>query len=82
MFDALLRGPTPWIILAVVVLLFGATRLPALARSLGQSVKIFRGEMKHDDGADSAAPADSALAATPKTPAERASTSADGTSTK
>ena len=42
--------PWAWIvILAVVLLLFGATRLPALSRSLGQSIKSFRSEMK-DDG--------------------------------
>lgn len=34
------------IILAVVVLLFGATKLPALAKSVGQSMRIFKGEMK------------------------------------
>ena len=36
------------IIVAIVLLLFGATRLPALARSIGQSTKIFREEMKTD----------------------------------
>ena len=36
------------IILAIVLLLFGATRLPALSKSLGQSVKSFRQEMKSD----------------------------------
>ena len=36
------------IIVAIVLLLFGATRLPALARSIGQSTKIFREEMKSD----------------------------------
>jgi len=40
------------IILAVVLLLFGATRLPALSKSLGQSIKSFRKEMK-DDGSES-----------------------------
>ncbi|HWH97184.1 MAG TPA: twin-arginine translocase TatA/TatE family subunit [Pseudolysinimonas sp.] len=40
------------IILVVVLLLFGATRLPALAKSLGQSAKIFRKEMKSDDSDD------------------------------
>jgi sec-independent protein translocase protein TatA len=41
-----------WLIILVVVLvLFGATRLPALSKSLGQSVKIFRSEMKTDDDA-------------------------------
>jgi sec-independent protein translocase protein TatA len=33
------------IILAVVLLLFGATKLPALAKGVGQSVRIFRNEM-------------------------------------
>lgn len=30
------------IILVIVLVLFGATRLPALARSIGQSAKEFR----------------------------------------
>ncbi|SKA84266.1 sec-independent protein translocase protein TatA [Agreia bicolorata] len=34
------------IILVVVVLLFGAPKLPGLARSLGQSMRIFRSEVK------------------------------------
>ncbi len=34
------------IILAVILLLFGATKLPALAKSLGQSARVFKGEMK------------------------------------
>ena len=39
------------IILAVILLLFGAAKLPALARSVGQSMKIFKSEIKsgHDD---------------------------------
>ncbi len=36
-------------ILAIVLLLFGAPRLPALARSLGQSLKIFKSEVKPED---------------------------------
>ncbi len=36
-------GPTEWlIILAVILLLFGSTRLPKLARSLGQASKEFK----------------------------------------
>lgn len=36
-----------WIVLLVVVLLlFGANRLPALARGVGQSLKIFKNEVK------------------------------------
>lgn len=45
-------GFTGWhalIILVVVVLLFGATKLPGLAKSVGQSMKIFRSEMKSSD---------------------------------
>lgn len=40
-------GPLHWIIiLLVVLLLFGATKLPALAKSVGQSARVFKGEMK------------------------------------
>ena len=48
------------IILVVVLLLFGAARLPALAKSLGQSAKVFRKELRSDDTeTDTAAPAES-----------------------
>lgn len=33
------------IILAVILLLFGAPKLPGLAKSLGQSMRIFKGEV-------------------------------------
>ncbi|MGP9723584.1 Sec-independent protein translocase subunit TatA [Corynebacterium sp. AOP40-9SA-29] len=33
------------IILVVILLLFGATKLPTLARSAGQSLRIFKSEM-------------------------------------
>ena len=36
------KGPELLIILVVVLLLFGARKLPELARSLGQSAKEFR----------------------------------------
>lgn len=46
-------GPTELIIIAVVlILLFGAKKLPDAARSLGRSMRIFKSEvkeMKHDD---------------------------------
>ncbi len=45
----MLGNLTGWhliIILAVVLLLFGAAKLPALAKSVGQSAKIFKNEMK------------------------------------
>ena len=44
------------IILGIVVLLFGATKLPALARSIGQSARIFKQETR-DLGAEAAPPA-------------------------
>lgn len=43
-----------WIILIIVVLVFGATKLPALARSLGQSVNILKKEVKGDGSNDDA----------------------------
>ena len=45
------------IILVVVLLLFGATKLPTLARSAGQSLRIFKSEMTEmkKDGAPAAA---------------------------
>ena len=55
----MLGNLTGWhllIIVAIVLLLFGATRLPALARSIGQSTKIFREEMKTDAPAAEAPP--------------------------
>ena len=34
------------IIVAVIVVIFGATKLPVFAKSLGQSVKIMRSELQ------------------------------------
>ncbi len=42
----LFAGPHLWIILIIILLLFGAAKLPALAKSLGQSARLFKGEMK------------------------------------
>lgn len=47
------NGLEPWHVIVVViaiVLVFGANRLPGLAKSLGQSLKIFRNEMKDFSG--------------------------------
>lgn len=54
----LFAGPHLWIILIIILLLFGAAKLPALAKSLGQSARVFKGEMKamkNDDGTDAPA---------------------------
>ncbi|QPZ39907.1 Sec-independent protein translocase subunit TatA [Paramicrobacterium chengjingii] len=40
------------IILFLVLLLFGAPKLPGLARSVGQSMKIFKSEIKNKDDED------------------------------
>jgi sec-independent protein translocase protein TatA len=52
MLNDLFTGPHIIIVLIIVVLLFGATRLPALAKALGQSGRIFKSEMKSKDKDD------------------------------
>lgn len=49
------------LILAVVLLLFGASKLPGLAKSVGESVRILRSESAAPDEADD----DAATAASP-----------------
>ena len=42
-----LREPSHWLLLIlVVVILFGAKRLPDSARALGRSLRIFKSEVK------------------------------------
>ena len=55
-------GGYEWlIIIAVLLLLFGAKKLPDMARSVGQSARVFKGEMKGlKDDDKSAKPADAA----------------------
>jgi sec-independent protein translocase protein TatA len=56
-----LRGSEWLILLLIVLLLFGARRLPDMARGLGRSLRIFKAETKglmNDD----AAPADASAA--------------------
>jgi sec-independent protein translocase protein TatA len=51
-----LGGWTGLIVLVVVLLLFGAPKLPGLAKSVGQSLKIFKAEVRgEDDPKDSSA---------------------------
>ncbi|GGF40258.1 hypothetical protein GCM10010922_14490 [Microbacterium sorbitolivorans] len=52
----MLANLTGWhalIILAIVLLVFGASKLPALAKSVGQSMRILKDEVK--DGAEAPA---------------------------
>ena len=61
-----------WLIILVVVLvLFGATRLPALSKSLGQSIKTFRNEMKDDSTDDAAVKSEAAKAETAKSDSDK-----------
>ena len=68
-------GLTGWhllIILAVILLLFGAPKLPALAKSIGQSMRIFKGEvdeLKKDGKSDQAADGTQNAAQAPETTA-------------
>jgi sec-independent protein translocase protein TatA len=68
----LFAGPHLWIILIIILLLFGAAKLPALAKSMGQSARVFKGEMKamkEDDAASSDSTANSTTASTTDAPA-------------
>jgi len=48
-------SPTHWlIIIGVVVLLFGAKRLPDAARSVGRSARILKSEIREVTGDDTA----------------------------
>lgn len=43
-----LSGPTLVVILFIVLLLFGAPKLPGLAKSLGQSMRILKKEVSNN----------------------------------
>ncbi len=68
----------PWeilIIAVVIVLLFGARKMPAMARSLGQSMRILKAETKgmrkDDEGDDAAASATPAATPAPQLPSAK-----------
>lgn len=51
-------GPALVVIIVLVLLLFAAPKLPKIARSLGQSMRIFKSEvkqMKEESNSDSSA---------------------------
>ncbi|BFM23619.1 MULTISPECIES: Sec-independent protein translocase subunit TatA [Microbacterium] len=63
----MLQGLTGWhllAVLAVILLLFGAAKLPALAKSMGQSARVFKSEMKEMKRDDEVAAAPEAPRAT------------------
>ena len=48
-----MMGPQEWMILLIIVLvLFGASRLPALARSIGEALTEFRRATRTEDEAE------------------------------
>ena len=50
-----LGGLGPWelgIVLVIVLVIFGAGKLPTIGQSLGQAIKNFRKAMKDGDGSD------------------------------
>ncbi len=63
------------ILLVIVVILFGAPRLPGLARSVGESLRIFRREVR-TLGDESRADSDGAAAEAALVPSADASPSA------
>jgi sec-independent protein translocase protein TatA len=66
------------VILLVIVLLFGAPRLPGMARSLGQSLRIFKSEVKDMREDSHPGDPDTIAAPTPRHGASRiSSTSTD-----
>jgi len=77
-------GGMEWVILlVVVVLLFGAKRLPELARSVGRSARVFRGEIKGlatdgEQAEQAAAPAEAPRAALPAGQSGEAAVAAPG----
>ncbi|MCE3554079.1 Sec-independent protein translocase subunit TatA [Pseudonocardia sp. RS11V-5] len=61
-------SPVHWlIVIGVVVLLFGAKKLPDMARAVGQSARVLKGEMRglrEDDRAAGTPPRDGGGTAT------------------
>ncbi|GAA2015340.1 Sec-independent protein translocase subunit TatA [Microbacterium ulmi] len=83
-----MAGLTGWhflIILALILLLFGAAKLPALAKSVGQSARVFKGEMKamkDEDAQDAASSAASTTSTEATVKNEAPSTQGGTTDTK
>ena len=71
-------GLRPWhiaVIVIVLVLLFGAKRLPDAARSLGRSLRIFKAETKNlmDDDVRAKSEAQTGRVITPEVPDDQPS---------
>lgn len=66
-----MNKPSHWIVLILVILLvFGSKKLPDLARSIGQSMKIFKKEIKElTEDEKPVSPANPTATGTPETTA-------------
>ena len=64
-----IRGPELLILVLVVVLLFGAKRLPDAARSVGRSLRIFKAETKGLVEGETSTETSAASATAPAAPA-------------
>lgn len=83
MFGNAFQGWHLLIVLVVILLLFGAAKLPALAKSMGQSARVFKGEMKamkNDDATDAAA--NGVASSTAAEPGAENGNAADASSTR
>ena len=57
-----LRGPELLVLVLIILLLFGAKRLPDVARGLGRSLRIFKAETKDLQAGESDATTDAPAA--------------------
>lgn len=72
----MIQGPQLLIVLAIVLLLFGGSKLPKLARSLGEAQKEFRHGLK--DGETGAATSAETPAPTANAASETTAPTGDG----
>jgi sec-independent protein translocase protein TatA len=78
-----LEAPSHWIIIAVIVIaLFGYKKMPDAARSIGRSLRIFKGELKDMTDHNAAPDTANEPALAPSVPAGSASAAPIGTPTE
>ena len=63
-----LRGPELLVLVLIILLLFGAKRLPDVARGLGRSLRIFKAETKDLQAGDAEGTPDAPAAVEGATP--------------
>ena len=75
-----LRGPELLVLVLIILLLFGAKRLPDVARGMGRSLRIFKAETKElrEDDKDAGQSLPTSMTeespVTPETPADKNNT--------